>query len=244
MKNPKSFENVNNGNNERDCAQNSGSAINIKSWGTKFKKLAITVTIFVAAFFLMKTVSNFTEGNFALSNRIDSVVLGEEGKVSTFSVNELEDMVKSSKLYTAEYPYNSYVPVCTEKGDVMYYVAYNGTVKAGIDVSEIAVDIDSENKIIYVYLPQVNVYEPIVYAEGMEYIFMKKKYNTETVASEAYKVAIADLKKKVSEDDEIIRIATESAVSLEKAMVDSWVNKVGNNDYQIEVVPYGEEERV
>ncbi|SES65313.1 Protein of unknown function [Pseudobutyrivibrio sp. C4] len=176
---------------------------------------------------------------------VEETIIGEEGKVTTISENNLTDVIKTSKLYTAAYPYNGYCAVYKEDSDkeeVKYYVSYEGTVKAGIDVSKIEVELDEDTNTITIKLPEVTVEKPTIDAGTMEYIFVKKKYNTETVAQEAYKKALEDLEQKVNNDDNIIISATESAKAAEKALVEPWVNQVSSEEqYTVKVVGYGEE---
>ena len=176
---------------------------------------------------------------------VEDVIIGEEGKVTTITESNLSDVIKTSKLYTAAYPYNGYCAVYNEDSDkkeVKYYVSYEGTVKAGIDVSKIEVELDEKTNTITIKLPEVTVEKPTIDAGKLEYIFEKKKYNTETVAQEAYKKALEDLEQKVASDDNIVISATESAKAAEKALVEPWVNQVSSEEqYTVKVVGYGEE---
>lgn len=176
-------------------------------------------------------------------NFLEKNIIGEEGKVTTVTESTLEAVIKKSQLYTAAYPYNGYATVLDEDGNVKYYVAYEGTVKAGIDVTQITVTVDEENAVIIIRLPEVRIEDPIVDAGTMEYIFKKEKYNTETVAEEAYRYAEADLAERVMEDADIKACATESAKAAERAMVEPWVNQIeADKTYTVKVLGYGEEE--
>lgn len=177
-------------------------------------------------------------GNFVEEN-----IIGEEGKVTTVTESTLEAVIKKSQLYTAEYPYNGYAAVYDEDGNIKYYVAYEGTVKAGIDVNRITVKIDEDTNTITVQLPEVSVEEPVVNAGTMEFIFKKEKYNTETVAEEAYRYAEEDLANRVREDADIRACAQESAKAAERAMIEPWVNQIEEGKtYTVKVLGYGEEE--
>ena len=176
------------------------------------------------------------------SGIVKEAIIGEEGKVTTVTETELVEVVKTSKLYTAEYPYNGYCEVKNDEGETKYYVAYEGKVKAGIDVSKIIVSLDEETNTIKIMLPEVEVENPTVDAGTLEYIFMDKKYDTETVAQEAYKMALADLESKVQDDENIINAATDSAKTAEKAFVEPWVNQADSSKiYTVKVIANGEE---
>lgn len=203
----------------------------------KFTKLIIGVGILIVVLVIGYFIKNAITGR-----SLKDDIIGEEGKVYTINRSTLEQVVKTSTLYTAEYPYNGYAAVKKGNGDVKYYVAYEGKVKAGIDVTKIEVSMDEETRVITIRLPQVVVEEPMVDAGTLEYIFVKDKYNTETVAQEAYKEAIADLSVRVQEDDSIVKSATETAKAAERAMVEPWVNQIDPDvQYEVVVLGFGEE---
>lgn len=199
---------------------------------------AVLVSVFcILALFIKKRL--FSGG----SNFVEENIIGEEGKVTTVTESTLEEVIKKSQLYTAEYPYNGYVTVYDEDGSVKYYVAYEGTVKAGIDVTQITVKIDEDTSTIIIQLPEVLVEGPVVNAGTMEFIFKKEKYNTETVAEEAYRYAEEDLANRVKEDADIKACAEESAKAAERAMIEPWVNQIEEGKtYTVRVLAYGEEE--
>lgn len=174
---------------------------------------------------------------------VEENIIGEEGKVTTVTESTLEEVIKKSQLYTAEYPYNGYAAVYDEDGSIKYYVAYEGTVKAGIDVTQITVKIDEDTNTIIVQLPEVLIEDPVVNAGTIEFIFKKEKYNTETVAEEAYRYAEEDLANRVKEDVDIRACAQESAKAAERAMIEPWVNQIEEGKtYTVKVLGYGEEE--
>lgn len=171
-------------------------------------------------------------------------LIGEKGKVTTVTESVLEKSVKKSELYTAEYPYNGYTTVYDDDQEtVKYYVAYEGTVKAGIDAEKIEISLDEETNTIFIRLPEIKVAEPWVNPGTMEYIFEKEQYNTETVAQEAYKAALADLMKRTFADARLMDTAAESARTSAEAMAKPWENQmVGGQTYTVKVLLYGEEQ--
>lgn len=215
------------------------------------KKILIIVILVLVILLLLGMMlvsrlfqSKKTDMAGAVTEVVEDVVVGEEGKVYTLTKAELQQVVTTSKLYTAEYPYNGIATVYETDGTgVKYYVAYEGKVKAGIDVSKIQVELDEAAEVITIRLPQVEMEEPIVDAGTLQYIFEDEKYNTEHVAQEAYKIAIADLKKKLEDDETILSAATQTAKTAEKAMVEPWVNQVDEtHQYTVRVLAFGEEE--
>lgn len=170
-------------------------------------------------------------------------LVGEDGKVTTVTESVLEKSVKRSNMYTAEYPYNGYTTVYDDDQEtVKYYVAYEGTVKAGIDVSKIKVFLDEATGTIIIQLPEVIVAEPWVNPGTMEYIFENEKYNTETVAQEAYKAALADLSERIAADARLAELASENAKISARALIEPWVNQMGGGEqYSVRILIYGEE---
>lgn len=175
----------------------------------------------------------------------NKLLVGEEGKVTTVTESVLEKSVKRSRMYTAEYPYNGYVTVYDDdKETVKYYAAYEGTVKAGIDVSKITVFLDEETGTIIIRLPEATVAEPWVNPGTMEYIFENEKYNTETVAQEAYRAALADLSERIHEDTKLAESAAENAKISARALIEPWVNQMDEGEkYTVTVLIYGEESK-
>ncbi|MCR5702492.1 MAG: DUF4230 domain-containing protein [Lachnospiraceae bacterium] len=181
--------------------------------------------------------------NRKVQESVKEAVIGHEGEVTTTIYARLENVVKSAKLYTAEYPYNGYVAVRDEEGNIKYYVSYEGTVKAGIeDVSKITCSIDKEKKEITVRLPEITIYPPVVNAGTMEYIFAKDKYNKENVAQEAYAKAIEDLTNKLYADKDFMESAVFTAKSTERAIIDAWISQLEDADsYKVNILAFGEE---
>lgn len=164
----------------------------------------------------------------------------ETGTVKTITESELLDVLRESNLYTAEYPCNRYTKVSDDNGNIKYYVAYEGTVKAGFDVNDIEVNLDEDDHTITIQLPEVTVQSVKVDVGSLDYIFEKEKYDTETVASEAYGKAVEDLTNNAPQD-EIIKVATENAKIIEKELIEPWVNQVSDQKYEVKVLAYGEE---
>lgn len=164
------------------------------------------------------------------------------GPVYTVTESELVKVLKESQLHTAEYPYNSYVEIKDDSGkNTAYYVAYNGTVRAGFDVTDVSVSLSDDNSTITIQLPKISITDVTVDEGSLEYIFVDNKYNTETVASEAYKAACEDLQKKADADTDIIDVATENAKAIEKELVEPWVNQVDkDHQYTVNVLAFGE----
>lgn len=158
---------------------------------------------------------------------------GEEGTLSTISKSSLEKIIEINELSTVEYTYNATVTKTKEdSSDIMYHVAYEGTVTAGIDFHEITFDIDEDKKVITITIPEIEIHDVSVNMGTMEYIFTKDKYETETISHEAYKLCKADLKKRVEDEDLLKKTAKENAVSSVEALFKPWIETV-DKEYKV-----------
>ncbi len=171
-----------------------------------------------------------------VSDFVEEEIIGDEGKVTTISESSLKEILEISQMSTAEYTYNSIVQKFTEDNELAYSVCYNGIIKAGVDFSEIKLNIDNESRTINVTVPDAKITSVTVEAGKLEYIFADDKYNTETVSSEAYALAVNDLEQKASESQKILNPAKENAISTVKALLNPWSKEIdGENGYEINV---------
>lgn len=160
-------------------------------------------------------------------------ITGEEGKLTTISESSLQKIIEINELSTVDYTYNATVSKTkTDSTEIMYHVAYEGTVTAGIDFHEISFDLDEEQKIITITIPEVEIHNISVNMGTMDYIFTKDKYETETISQEAYKLCKADLKKRIEDEELLKKTAKENAVSSVEALFKPWIETV-DKEYQV-----------
>ena len=217
---------------------------NKKEHKIPIKLIAISIAVIVILCSGIYVIKHMKELSSGLGEQITDTVIGEEGKVYTVTESVLKKVVTTSNLYIAQYPYNSYATVYDkDTEEIKYYVAYEGTVKAGIDVNKIQVSLEEETHTITIHLPRIELEEPVIDESTLDYIFTKDKYETETVMQEAYQAAVDDLSEKIKNDSDILDSATERAKTYEKLLVESWVNQIEEEtQYTVEVIAYGEEE--
>lgn len=164
------------------------------------------------------------------------VFRSSQNKVSTVSKSSLEKVLETSQLTTLQYTYNAIAEVKKEFFDtIKYHVAYEGTVQAGIDFEDIDIDINEEKKLITITLPEVSIQNVIVNAESMEYIFNDDKYETETVASEAYSACVKDLQTRAEKEVQLLQMAKDNARDAVQALIEPWVKQV-DEEYTIEIL--------
>ena len=164
------------------------------------------------------------------------VFRSSQNKVSPVSKSSLEKVLETSQLTTLQYTYNAIAEVKKEFFDtIKYHVAYEGTVQAGIDFEDIDIDINEEKKLITITLPEVSIQNVIVNAESMEYIFNDDKYETETVASEAYSACVKDLQTRAEKEVQLLQMAKDNARDAVQALIEPWGKQV-DEEYTIEIL--------
>lgn len=158
----------------------------------------------------------------------------KEGQVTTISESSLQKIIEIDELSTVDYTYNATATKYAEDNaeKVEYYVAYEGTVTAGIDFHEIDIDVNEEEKIVTFTIPEVEIHSIRVDMGKMDYIFIKDKFETETVSQEAYKLCKADLKKRIDKEDLIYNTAKENAISSVEALFKPLIETV-DKEYKI-----------
>ena len=230
-----------------DIGKRGGAMDNEKKKGLSLKTKLIIAVFFIGALFFsyltygtLKLMSSGEWGKNASQN-VNDLLLGEEGKVTTVTQAELEKVIRTAKLYTAEYPYNGYATVRGDNGKPKYYVAYEGIIRAGVNTDKITVDINEDERSIVIRLPYIEMADPIIDAGTLEYIFTSSRYNVGANSSEAYNAAIVDLKTKALNDQNMREVAENSAKTAIKALVEPWVNNTNENNYTVTVLANGED---
>ena len=166
----------------------------------------------------------------------------EAGQITTITESTLVSVVKKARLNSVEYPYSGYTKVTKDDKD-LYYVRYKGSVKAGIDMDKVNIELDKENKTVRILMPEIEIDDVHVDSESLDTIFIDEKANTEDVGGELYQEATKDMEKKINErQDEIKEMAEENTKRSLEALIEPWLNQVSNDgDYNIVVVAPGEE---
>ena len=151
----------------------------------------------------------------------------EEPVKEVITVSTLEKIVEVSDLSTFRVVYNGVA--CA---DDKYYVSYEATVDAGIDFEAIEITVDNEAKKVTVDLPEAEILDVYVDIASLDYIFIDKKANTETVSEEAYKLCKYDVKVESENQEAIIDLAQQNAENIVTALVQPFVDQV-DPDYEI-----------
>ena len=160
--------------------------------------------------------------------------LNKTGDLTTVAHASLQRIVEISELSTVNYTYNATTskPAADGSGEKEYYVAYEGTVTAGIDFTKISIDVDEKDKKIIILIPEIEIQDIHIDMGTMEYIFVKNKYETETVTQEAYKLCKEDLKRRVEQERLLYDSAKEIAIASVEALFKPWIETV-DQEYEI-----------
>lgn len=147
-----------------------------------------------------------------------------EPKIITTS--QLQKVINISDLSSYQCVYNDICTVYTttddNKKEKAYYCSYEATVNAGINFEKVKIGIVDKNekeKIITVTIPKVEVGEPVLKIESIDYMFIDKKFNTSGVIGTAYKACIDDVRKKSQNEEKIYELAQENAENIIKALI-------------------------
>ncbi len=163
------------------------------------------------------------------------LVRDKQYRATTDAEASLSEILEIGDLSTVEYLYNSTVEVKnTEKYEVKYYVAYEGTVTMGVDFAKIKSEIVEEEgnkKVIQITLPPTEVQDVSVDIDSLDFIFPKEKYNTETVVQEAYGKCVKDLEVKAKLNKSLKESAREEAEDAIRAFLSPL--KMDEKEYEI-----------
>lgn len=140
----------------------------------------------------------------------------------------LEKIINVSDLSTFEAVYNGVAEVTNENDPekIDYYVSYEAKVKAGFDFEQMGVEVDHEQKIITVDIPEIKITDVNVDIASLDYIFINDRANTDTVSEQAYKKCIEDVKMESSSEKSIYELAEQNARNVVKALVNPFVEQL------------------
>lgn len=194
----------------------SGKKSIFKMLGLK-KIKAILVVIVVIAIFLSGMVL------------YRNLTTDKEAKIITKST--LQKIVDISDLSTYEAIYNGITAVASVENQAKmdYYVAYEAKIQAGFDFKKLTIDVDDENKVVTINIPEIEITDIDVDIASLDYIFKNKKADNSTVSSVAYKACKADVKKASEKEKTIHKLAKENAINVVKALVNPFIEDLDDN---------------
>ena len=147
-------------------------------------------------------------------------------------------IINVSDLSTFEAIYNGIAKVANEKDPekIDYYVSYEATIRAGIDFTQVKIEMDDEAKTIAVYLPNAQISADGVNVDitSLDYIFINKRANSSTVSQQAYKACIQDATQESRRNGAILTLADENAQNIIEALIQPFVQQL-DAGYQLEI---------
>lgn len=158
----------------------------------------------------------------------------QKNKTQIISQATLQKVINVSELSTYEAVYNGVAKVMNVDNPerVDYYVSYEAKVKAGIDFEDVDIQVNDEQKIITVVIPQIEIKDVNVDIASLDYIFENKKANTATVSEQAYKKCIEDVTKESSAEKDIYDLAGKNAENIIEALIRPFVEQL-DTEYQL-----------
>lgn len=153
---------------------------------------------------------------------------------TVLTVSTLEKIINISELSTYTSVYNGIAVVYNEKNTdkIDYYVSYKAKVKAGMDVSKVTINMDSETNIIHIGIPEIYITETPIDGTTLEYIFVDKNANKSTVSASALKACEKDVEEESKSQDAIIDCAYTSAKNILTALIKPIVDQL-DGDYAL-----------
>lgn len=163
-------------------------------------------------------------------------MFNRESKTEIISRSTLEKVINVSDLSTFEAIYNGIAVVTNEEKpeNIDYYVSYEAKVKAGIDFEQVKLEVNEAEKIITVTLPEVKITDVNVDIASLDYIFMNKRANTETVSAQAYKKCIDDVTKESNSTTAIYELAKQNARNIVEALIKPFVEQL-DGKYELKI---------
>lgn len=198
--------------------------------------LALCIVIIILLFVFVRNIRRDSAGIAdQISDSVKDIIIGEEGKVTTISEASLKKVFEINELSTADYTYNAVARAYNwDNSEVRYYVAYEGRIKAGIDFSKIKIDIDEEEKLITLTIPEIEFQEITVDPGTLEYIFKDKGSETENIHQEAFTLCQQDLNERAAQEEDFLLLARSNAASVVEALVTPWISQL-EDSYTVDI---------
>lgn len=186
------------------------------------KKIKIIVAVVVLVVIVIGIGAIFMKTH---SKKAEKTIISEP------MITEILDV---SELSTLDSTYNAITDVYTDGEDstIKYHVAYDATVKVGIDFEKMECSVDDEKKRIIITLPETEIQDVDVDIASLDYIYEDDKYDEEKVTLEAYEACIEDVKKKSASEEELYEMAKENTKSAIEALLKPWVEEI-DEEYKI-----------
>lgn len=166
---------------------------------------------------------------------VEEDIIGSEGELAeVVSAPALSELINVSELRTVTSDYRSICVVSTDNGPV-YYILYNATVVAGIEMDQVEYEIDDENHVVRITLPDVRILESSVDVGSMEFIFINNHFDTPETGAAAQRNCQAALDQRLEGDTAVLDMARENTTNEVEAMFQPIIDQF-YSEYTLEVV--------
>lgn len=147
----------------------------------------------------------------------------------------LEKIVNIDELSSFKTVYKGVATVYNEKKPekVDFYVKYNATVTASINISEIDLKKDDNNKKIIVEMPGIIINEPNLSNEEFDFIFINSKANTPGAYKNASLYCEKDVMEEASKNETIKNLAKNNAENIIRALISPFT-EINDTKYVVE----------
>lgn len=181
-------------------------------FGKQSKKLLLIGTVFLVI--ALGVLAAAMTGN-----------LGQKKSPEIITTSSLEKVIEVSRLSTYGAAYNGIAKVMNaeEPEKIDYYVSYESDVKVSMDLDQIKPEVDSENSVITIRLPKMDI-QVAVDITSLDYIFLEEDAETPTVSEQAYSACIADAEAECEKEMEIFLLAQKNAEKIVTALMEPLIN--------------------
>ena len=146
-------------------------------------------------------------------------------KENVITSSQLKNAINISQLSTAEFVYNGiaekYADESTE--EVECYIAYDANVKVGIQMEDVAFNIDEENKVIQPVLPEISVNIATLEEDSISYI----PQNPDLSLKEVITLCKKDAVNEANSSTKLYQTAEDNLKSVIEALLSPILNSAG-----------------
>lgn len=124
------------------------------------------------------------------------------------TASKLSEAVNISQLSTADFTYNGVAEKYKDdgSGDVECHIAYEASVKVGVDMDDIKFSVDEKDKSVQVYLPKIKINIVDVKTDGLSYL----PEDPDIELPEILKICNEDVTKEANQSEELYQTAEEN----------------------------------
>ena len=189
---------------------------------------AMITAIMVAVAVLVVSIAGFCVYSGVQTSRYENTEYSSE-----HAINKMLDI---EELHMASYPYNGRTERVIQKelkdgktkSKCLYHVTYKGHVPLGT-TEKLMASVDEENKRITVSIPEPRILDLSVDFDSIDYIFLKDKYETETISEDSYQLCLNDMRQNLEVDKSMMKKAKKNTENLVLALL-----KPFSKDYTIQ----------